>query len=109
MYNVCQNWKWQSVRQVYISNSFAILFQMVAQFSDSCEGCDKTSMKQKDLAKFVQKFHALSKDEIACELMVPHKSIFSMLAQMVPCVGCRRRYSTQYHIPQLSEDSQSEA
>ena len=48
-------------------------------------------MKQKELERFVQKFGALSSDEIAIAMMVTNREIFNMLAQMVPCVGCRRR------------------
>ncbi|KAI0208700.1 Gametogenetin-binding protein 2 [Lamellibrachia satsuma] len=63
---------------------------MVIQFSDTCVCCDKTSIKQKELDRFMQRFCALSNDEVAVALMVTNKEIFSLLFQMVPCVGCRR-------------------
>ena len=66
-------------------------FQMVIQFSDTCVCCDKASIKQKELDRFMQRFCALSNDEVAVALMVTSKEIFSLLFQMVPCVGCRRR------------------
>ena len=65
---------------------------MVIQFTDSCIGCDQGhGVKQKELERFVQKFRALSSDEIAIAMMVTNREIFNLLAQMVPCVGCRRR------------------
>lgn len=67
--------------------------QMVVQLSDTCLGC-QGNMKPKEMERFVQKFHALSKDEVAVALMVTNKEILSMLTQMVPCVGCRRRWVT---------------
>ena len=69
---------------------FCIL-QMVIQFNDTCIGCEHVGIKQKELERFVQKFSALTKDEIAVALMVTNKEIFNLLSQMVPCVGCRRR------------------
>ena len=73
------------------------VLQMVIQFSDSCIGCDQGSgIKQKELERFVQKFHALSSDEVAIAMMVTNREIFNLLAQLVPCVGCRRRYVTYF-------------
>ena len=66
---------------------------MVVQFDDACAGCDEVAIKQKELEGFVQKFNALTKDEIAVALMVTNKEVFKLLSQLVPCVGCRRRYA----------------
>ena len=57
---------------------------------DACLGCSKESLKRKELERFVNKFHALSSDELAVALMVTNKDVMSLLQQMVPCVGCRR-------------------
>ena len=64
---------------------------MVVQFNDTCVGCDQMAIKQRDLERFIQRFHALTSDEIAVALMVTSKEILNLLSQMVPCVGCRKR------------------
>lgn len=62
------------------------------QFGDACIGCEQgQGVKQRELERFVQKFRALSSDEIAIAMMVTGKEIFNLLAQTIPCVGCRRR------------------
>lgn len=65
-----------------------------------CIGCDSSGIKQKELEMFVRKFNALNKEEIVMALMVTSKDMFAALAQMVPCVGCRRRqvYTTCFEI-----------
>ena len=68
------------------------MLQMVIQFNDTCVGCNQIAIKQRELERFVQKYHALSSDEVAVALMVTNKEIFSLLAQLVPCVGCRKRF-----------------
>lgn len=66
---------------------------MVVQFSDNCVDCENVrGIKRKELEHFVQRFSILSKDEIAVEMMVTSQDIMNMLAHMVPCVGCRRRF-----------------
>lgn len=72
---------------------------MVIQFNDTCVDCESArGIKQKELELFVQRFSALSKDEIAVEMMVSSKNIMNLLTHLVPCVGCRRRYSTHIKI-----------
>lgn len=67
--------------------------QMVVQFDDTCDGCGQTqTTNTKELERFVQKFRALSSDELTLATMVTDKEMFNLLAQMIPCVGCRRRY-----------------
>ncbi|XP_013401216.1 gametogenetin-binding protein 2 [Lingula anatina] len=63
---------------------------LVLQFTDTCIGCEMSTIKMTELERFVQRFHALSQDEIATALMVTGKEVFNLLSQMVPCVGCRR-------------------
>lgn len=63
---------------------------MVIQLNDTCMGCHG-NMKPKEMDVFVQRFHALTSDEVAVALMVTNKEVMSTLSQMVPCVGCRRR------------------
>ena len=65
---------------------------MVVQFSDTCLGCEQAGIKHKELERFMQKFGALSKDEVAVALMVTSKEMASLLSQLVPCVGCRTRF-----------------
>ena len=74
-----------------VTRLYGYALQMVLQFSDSCIGCESAGIKQKDLERFVHKFGLLSSDEVAGALMVTSKEIFNLLAQLVPCVGCRRR------------------
>ena len=50
---------------------------MVVQFTDSCVGCDQVSIKQKELERFVTRYLALNKDEIAVGLIVTNKEVFS--------------------------------
>ena len=70
--------------------------QMVVQFSDKCVDCEKLcGVKQKDLDVFFNKFNSLSKDEIAVAMLVSGRDIMSLLSHMVPCVGCRKRYTAQ--------------
>lgn len=65
---------------------------MVVQFSDKCIDCDQlTGIKCKEMERFVQRFGALSKDEVAVAMMVTSKDIMNLLTHLVPCVGCRRR------------------
>ena len=69
------------------------------EFEDSCLGCGHLGVKQNDLEKFVQRYYALSGDEVAVALLVTSKHVFNLLANLVPCVGCRRRlakYLTMY-------------
>ena len=68
-----------------------VFFQMVVQFSDSCICCESGGIKAKDLERFDHKLQALTSDEVAMALVVTNKEIFNLLAQLVPCVGCRRR------------------
>ncbi len=63
----------------------------MVEFEDSCLGCGHLGVKQKDLDKFVQRYYALSSDEVTVALMVTSKNVVNMLANLVPCVGCRRR------------------
>lgn len=64
---------------------------MVVQFADKCIDCDHVNgIKCKDMERFVQRFSALSKDEIAVAMMVTSKDIMNLLTHLVPCVGCRR-------------------
>jgi len=65
----------------------------VIQFSDTCMGCNQIAIKQQELERFVQKYRTLSSDEVAIALMVTNKEIFGLLGQMVPCVGCRKRFA----------------
>ncbi|XP_064653255.1 gametogenetin-binding protein 2-like isoform X2 [Lineus longissimus] len=76
---------------------------MVMQFNDSCLGCEKGSIKQKEMESFVQKFSALTKDEVAIALLVKDSDIFHLLSQKVPCVGCRR--SVERLFSQLARSS----
>lgn len=75
--------------------------KLVIQFSDTCMGCNQIAIKQQELEKFVQKYRTLSSDEVAIALMVTNKEIFSLLGQMVPCVGCRK--SVERLFKQVSE------
>ncbi|XP_052245499.1 gametogenetin-binding protein 2-like isoform X2 [Dreissena polymorpha] len=64
---------------------------MVVQFADKCIDCDHVNgMKCKKMERFVQRFGALTKDEVAVAMMVTSKDILSLLTHLVPCVGCRR-------------------
>lgn len=90
-YNILRHISVPIRRVTFISNLFS---QMVLQFSDSCIGCESTNIKQKELERFVQKYRALTSDEISVALMATSKEIFNLLAQLVPCVGCRRRYAS---------------
>jgi hypothetical protein len=66
---------------------------MVVQFSDNCVDCENVrGIKRKELEHFVKRFSMLTKDEIAVEMMVTSPDIMNMLAHIVPCVGCRRRW-----------------
>ena len=65
---------------------------MVVQFTDSCIGCEHAGVKVKEVERFGQKFQAFAEDEVSAALTVTSKEIQTLLAQMVPCVGCRRRY-----------------
>lgn len=70
---------------------------MVVQFSDNCVDCEHMrGIKQKELEHFVQRFSRLTKDEVAVEMMVTSKDIMNLLTHMVPCVGCRRRYTLDF-------------
>ncbi|XP_069136563.1 gametogenetin-binding protein 2-like [Argopecten irradians] len=72
--------------------------KMVIQFNDTCVDCESArGIKQKELELFVQRFSALSKDEIAVEMMVSSKNIMNLLTHLVPCVGCRRSVERMFH------------
>ncbi|XP_060075990.1 gametogenetin-binding protein 2-like [Ylistrum balloti] len=72
--------------------------KMVIQFNDTCVDCESArGIKQKELEHFVQRFSALSKDEIAVEMMVSSKNIMNLLTHLVPCVGCRRSVERMFH------------
>jgi hypothetical protein len=78
--------------RLYQGILFLTFFQMVVQFADKCIDCDHVNgIKCKDMERFVQRFSALSKDEIAVAMMVTSKDIMNLLTHLVPCVGCRRR------------------
>ena len=74
-----------------IANNCCSFLQMVAQFSDDCVGCSQTSLKQRELERFVTRFRSLNSDEVAVALMVTSKEVLDLLSQLVPCVGCRKR------------------
>ena len=67
----------------------SISFQMVAQFGDTCIGCNPNSQKQKELERFVQRYMSLDSDEVAVALMVTSREMLDLLSPLVPCVGCR--------------------
>ncbi|OWF44311.1 gametogenetin-binding protein 2-like [Mizuhopecten yessoensis] len=72
--------------------------KMVIQFNDTCVDCESArGIKQKELELFVQRFSALTKDEIAVEMMVSSKNIMNLLTHLVPCVGCRRSVERMFH------------
>ena len=65
---------------------------MVIQFDDACAVCEQINVSQQsELENFVHKFNALSKDELAVELMISSKKVFHSASQLLQCVGCRRR------------------
>ncbi|XP_074640897.1 gametogenetin-binding protein 2-like isoform X2 [Tubulanus polymorphus] len=69
---------------------------MVVHFSDLCLKCgskqDGAEAKEKEAAKvrFAERFSILTKDEISTDLKVTSQEVYSLLAQIMPCVGCRR-------------------
>jgi len=72
---------------------------MVVQFADKCIDCDQLNgIKCKDMETFVQKFGALTKDEVAVAMMVTSKDIMNLLTHLVPCVGCRGRFVFNFRI-----------
>jgi len=70
---------------------------MVMQFEDSCIGCNHNGIKQKDLERFLVKFRAFTPEEVSSALRSASKDVLNLLAQMVPCVGCRRSVERLFH------------
>lgn len=49
-------------------------------------------VRGKQLDEFCRKLNMLTKEEIKASFEVTHKDMLAILGQVVPCVGCRRRY-----------------
>ena len=64
---------------------------MVMQLSSSCLQCEHILTKGKEYDRFMEQYSNLSADELSVALMVLSKELLNVLAQYVPCVGCRRR------------------
>lgn len=65
--------------------------------------CDNPQVKGREYEEFMRKYRILTTDELKAALRVDASDIFNVLNQSIPCVGCRRRYSsTTYPIPTLA-------
>ncbi|CAG0886143.1 unnamed protein product [Cyprideis torosa] len=74
---------------------------MILQINDDCfgcdHGCDHGSLKRSDYQLFLQRINLLTREEVTRALRVPAKEVFTLLAQSVPCVGCRRSVERLFH------------
>ncbi|XP_022102167.1 gametogenetin-binding protein 2-like isoform X2 [Acanthaster planci] len=87
---------------------------MVMELSDiKYDQCDHTKGKNRnkhaEIDSFIEKYSALSRDELAAAVMIPSKELFGhTMQESVPCVGCRRsmeqmftRLRDQHHVRAL--------
>ena len=87
---------------------------MVLQFENPCSLCEKSSStsssgstsslsssssssSSKGFQRFAQRFLRLSAAEMESALTVEGKEVFRNLAQMFPCVGCRRSVERMFN------------
>ena len=86
-----------SDRQVPLEVDDAL--SMVLQFENPCALCEKTSSPStsKGFQRFAQRFQRLSSPEMESALTVEGKEVFQNLAQMFPCVGCRRSVERMFN------------
>ena len=65
--------------------------------STSLGSCGGSVGVSKGLQRFVQRFEKLSSSEKESALTVEGKEVFQNLAQMFPCVGCRRSVERMFN------------
>ena len=71
---------------------------MVLRFENPCSFCEKaSSASPKGFQRFAQRFQRLSSPEMQSALTVEGKEVFQNLAQMFPCVGCRRSVERMFN------------
>ena len=70
-----------------------IPLQMTMEMDSGYLTCDENYMPSKtEIEAFMKKYRLLSKQEVEEALQVVSAEFVAILNQMVPCVGCRRRY-----------------
>lgn len=52
---------------------------------------DNNPVKGKALEEFMKKYNVLTPTDITSAFEVPCKDLLTIINQIVPCVGCRRR------------------
>lgn len=68
---------------------------MIVEFDDPCRGFDPSHnavSSNMNFKQFRQKVASLKPDELVSALSVECEQFNNLLAQLVVCVGCRRRY-----------------
>ena len=73
---------------------------MVLQFENPCslcEGASSSSSSSKGSHRFAQRLAKLSQKDKESALTVEGKEVFRNLAQMFPCVGCRRSVERMFN------------
>ncbi|XP_039870579.1 gametogenetin-binding protein 2 [Simochromis diagramma] len=63
---------------------------MVMEFSDSVMDVDSHEINTSHLKQFSEYHSKLNQQDLNIALMVASREVYSALAQLVPCVGCRR-------------------
>jgi len=70
---------------------------VLIQFPDISLSCNTIHVKQKEQEKFNKKLAVLSETELSAALVVHSQDLFSGVAQMVPCVGCRKSVERMFN------------
>ncbi|XP_041749378.1 gametogenetin-binding protein 2 isoform X2 [Coregonus clupeaformis] len=63
---------------------------MVMEFTDSVMNLDTHQINSSQMKQFVEHHSMLKQQDLNIAMMVTSREVFSALAQLVPCVGCRR-------------------
>lgn len=66
--------------------------QMVLDLIDVEFMCEYPKIRGKDKELFLKKFNILSIEELKEAFRVTCKDLLDSVSEIVPCVGCRRRY-----------------
>lgn len=64
---------------------------MIMDLKSSGLFCDNKPVKGKELEEMTRKVKLLTEEELKAALTVPIITIFRILDDVIPCVGCRRR------------------
>lgn len=87
---------------VYQPSSYSVLthnpFQMVLDLIEVDFMCEEPKIQGKEKDIFLKKFSMLTPEELRDAFQVSCKRLLDIVSEIIPCVGCRRRYVKRFFI-----------